>query len=165
MLSVYLRPWTLDPTKSTKRNPLLSILGKCLVTTTADIPAWTQLTALSSTTRPHQIATKNVCDAERSQPECASTNSANAYLETSPSTAAGQDPIPPAEMDELPVAASRDRQMQTLTTDDAATPREVKRRRQIKSSSDPTTAENNTKSYFSKKPTSCSISTRLSAFV
>ena len=29
LLCVYLRPWTLDPSESTRNNPLLSILGKC----------------------------------------------------------------------------------------------------------------------------------------
>ena len=49
MLCVYLRPWTLKPQESTRHNPLLSVLGKCVVTTEADIPAWTQLAPLAST--------------------------------------------------------------------------------------------------------------------
>ena len=43
MLCVYMRPWTLNPEDSSRLNPLLSVLGECIITTEADIPAWTQL--------------------------------------------------------------------------------------------------------------------------
>ena len=43
MLCVYMRPWTLNPEESTSTNPLLSLLGKCIVTSVADIPVWTRL--------------------------------------------------------------------------------------------------------------------------
>ena len=38
-----MRPWTLKHEDSTRLNPLLSVLGKCVITTEADIPVWTQL--------------------------------------------------------------------------------------------------------------------------
>ena len=43
MLCVYMRPWTLNPEESSSTNPLLSLLGKCIVTSVADIPVWTRL--------------------------------------------------------------------------------------------------------------------------
>ena len=47
MLCVYMRPWTLNPSASSRLNPLLSVLGECIVTAEADIPAWTQLPELT----------------------------------------------------------------------------------------------------------------------
>ena len=47
MLCVYMRPWTLNPEDSSRLNPLLSLLGECIITTDTDIPAWTQLPELA----------------------------------------------------------------------------------------------------------------------
>ena len=43
LLSVYLRPWTLNPAESTALNPLLSILGKCQTIGDRLVPVWAQL--------------------------------------------------------------------------------------------------------------------------
>ena len=43
LLCLYLRPWTLNPTESTRSNPLLSMLGKCLCGESGLTPVWTQL--------------------------------------------------------------------------------------------------------------------------
>ena len=72
MLCVYMRPWTLNPRDSTKRNPLLSLLGKCVVTTEADIPTWTQLAELSSATR--RFPSHDTMPAEEAHPKAASAN-------------------------------------------------------------------------------------------
>ena len=43
LLSVYMRPWTLNPMESTKSNPLLALLGKCTTLDDERVPVWTQL--------------------------------------------------------------------------------------------------------------------------
>ena len=43
LLSVYMRPWTLRESESTRHNPLLSLLGKCEQKDTELQPIWMQL--------------------------------------------------------------------------------------------------------------------------
>ena len=45
LLSVYLRPWTLRESESTKSNPLLSLLGKCEKKGEEVLPIWMGLPA------------------------------------------------------------------------------------------------------------------------
>ena len=40
LLSVYMRPWTLRESESTKSNPLLSLLGKCEKNGEEVLPLW-----------------------------------------------------------------------------------------------------------------------------
>ena len=40
LLSVYMRPWTLRESESTRHNPLLSLLGKCEQKDTELLPLW-----------------------------------------------------------------------------------------------------------------------------
>ena len=43
LLCVYLRPWTLRETESTRYNPLLSLMGKCEIAGEVTTPVWTTL--------------------------------------------------------------------------------------------------------------------------
>ena len=43
LLSIYMRPWTLRESKSTRRNPLLSVLGKCEKREDEVRPLWIDL--------------------------------------------------------------------------------------------------------------------------
>ena len=43
LLSIYMRPWTLRETESTRRNPLLSLLGKCEKREDEVRPLWIDL--------------------------------------------------------------------------------------------------------------------------
>ena len=40
MLSVYMRPWTLNPMENTEMNPLLFLLGKVYIVEGQECPAW-----------------------------------------------------------------------------------------------------------------------------
>ena len=66
LLSVYLRPWTLNPTESTANNPLLSVLGKCHTIGDRVVPAWTRL-------RPSTAST----EAPGAEPACGSPGAAH----------------------------------------------------------------------------------------
>ena len=74
MLCVYLRPWTSDPQESAMRNPELSLLGKCYVTSDTDVPAWTQLEATGSS---QSGVSGNAANVDRLCPDVAQGTAAN----------------------------------------------------------------------------------------
>jgi len=52
LLSVYMRPWTLNPQESVASNPLLSVLGKCCLLSHGWVPVWSCLKSTSSSNKP-----------------------------------------------------------------------------------------------------------------
>ena len=67
LLSVYMRPWTLNPTESTRQNPLLSDLGKCTTIENKTIPVWTQLRSSSSGSTEDPCSTAGAREGEQNK--------------------------------------------------------------------------------------------------
>ena len=77
MLCVYMRPWTLKPAESTRLNPLLSVLGKCVITTEADIPVWTQLQEITQHIKHTAVGQDSATHTSAELSECYTDNNYN----------------------------------------------------------------------------------------
>ena len=80
LLSVYMRPWTLNPQESVGSNPLLSVLGRCYIHDHGLVPVWSclQSTSVSNIAgAAHAAPASDIPGAAQARPE-----SAHAAIET-----------------------------------------------------------------------------------